>query len=55
VVALTGEQQSPLAERADIAIRAPARKTDRVQEEHVALYHCLCEMLERDFFGENTE
>jgi len=55
VVALTGEQQSPLVERADIPIHAPARKTDRVQEEHVALYHCLCEMLERDFFGENTE
>ena len=55
VVALTGKQQSPLAERADIPIRAPASETDRVQEEHVALYHCLCEMLERDFFGENTE
>lgn len=55
VVALAGEEQSPLVERADIPIHAPARKTDRVQEEHVALYHCLCEMLERDFFGENTE
>ncbi len=55
VIALTGERGSPLGERADVVIRAPAEETDRVQEEHVTIYHCLCEMLERDFFGENTE
>jgi D-sedoheptulose 7-phosphate isomerase len=36
---------------ADVAIRAPATQTDRVQEHHVHLYHCLCEMLEIHFFG----
>jgi phosphoheptose isomerase len=55
VIALTGERGGPLVERADVVIRAPAEETNRVQEEHVALYHCLCEMLERDFFGEDTE
>lgn len=51
-IALTGADGGPLAERADIAIRAPAHETDRVQEQHIALYHCLCEMLEEEFFGE---
>ena len=35
---------------ADVAIRAPATRTDRVQEAHICLYHCLCEMLEIRFF-----
>jgi len=54
-LALTGEEQNPLTERSDVAIRAPGRRTDRVQEEHVAIYHCLCDMLERDFFGGKAE
>jgi len=51
-IALTGADGGPLAEQADIAIRVPAHETDRVQEQHTALYHCLCEMLEREFFAE---
>ena len=50
-IALTDADGGPLAEEADIAIRAPASETDRVQEQHIALYHCLCEMLEQEFFG----
>ncbi|MEA3345561.1 MAG: SIS domain-containing protein [Chloroflexota bacterium] len=53
-IALTGADGGPLAERADIAIRTPAHETDRVQEQHIALYHCLCEMLEERFFGEEA-
>ena len=45
-VGLTGAAGGPLAERVDVAIRAPATRTDRVQEQHVLLYHALCEMLE---------
>lgn len=51
VIALTGAGGGRLANLADILIRAPAVQTDRVQEDHVALYHCLCEMLEAHFFG----
>ena len=51
-IALTGAGGGSLAERADITIRAPAHETDRVQEQHIALYHCLCEMLEEEFFRE---
>jgi D-sedoheptulose 7-phosphate isomerase len=51
VLSLTGQGGGALAPLADIAIRAPATQTDRVQEIHVHLYHCLCEMLEICFFG----
>ena len=51
VISLTGADGGKLASLADIAIRAPARRTDRVQEAHVNIYHCLCEMLELRFFA----
>ncbi|MFC2043256.1 SIS domain-containing protein [Chloroflexota bacterium] len=50
-ILLTGEGESRLSEISEISIHAPSGLTDLVQEEHVALYHCLCDMLERDFFG----
>jgi D-sedoheptulose 7-phosphate isomerase len=50
-ISLTGQDGGRLAQLSDIAIRAPATQTDRVQELHVLLYHCLCETLEVAFFG----
>jgi D-sedoheptulose 7-phosphate isomerase len=50
-ISLTGKEGGALAPLADIAICAPATATDRIQELHVHLYHCLCEMLEVHFFG----
>ena len=52
VISLTGQDGGKLAPLADIAIRAPAIRTDRIQEMHIALYHCLCEMLEIAFFAD---
>jgi D-sedoheptulose 7-phosphate isomerase len=54
VISLTGESGGRLAPLADVAIRAPYTATDRVQEAHVSIYHCLCEMLEIHFFGEDS-
>lgn len=51
VISLTGAGGGKLAPLADVTIRAPATRTDRLQEQHVLLYHCLCEMLEREFFA----
>ena len=51
VIALTGQGVGKLASLADVAIRAPATETARVQEYHQPLYHCLCKMLEMHFFG----
>ena len=46
VVSLTGPGGGPLAEQADIAIRAPGVDTPEIQGWHIQLYHCLCDMLE---------
>ena len=51
-ISLTGQDGGRLAQLVDISIRAPATQTDRVQELHVLLYHCLCETLEIAFFAE---
>lgn len=48
---LTGPNESPLSRVADLTLHAPGERTDRIQENHILLYHCLCEMLERHFFG----
>jgi D-sedoheptulose 7-phosphate isomerase len=50
-ILLTGERESRISNYTDIAIHAPARQTDLVQEYHITLYHCLCGMLEQDFFA----
>jgi D-sedoheptulose 7-phosphate isomerase len=50
VIAFTGEKGGHLASLADVAIRVPASRTDRVQEWHEVCYHTLCEMLEMTFF-----
>jgi D-sedoheptulose 7-phosphate isomerase len=51
VIALTGERESELSRLADVTIHAPGRQTDRVQEQHILIYHTLCAMLEDHFFG----
>jgi D-sedoheptulose 7-phosphate isomerase len=52
VIALTGKEGGHLANLADVAIRAPAQRTDRVQELHILCYHALCELLENTFFAD---
>ncbi len=51
-IALTGESGGALAPLCDLAIRVPARETYLVQEQHLPVYHCLCLMLEDEFFSE---
>ncbi|MBN1641244.1 MAG: SIS domain-containing protein [Anaerolineae bacterium] len=51
VIALTGRAGGALAPLAHVALRVPATQTDRIQELHQCLYHCLCEMLEIRFYG----
>jgi D-sedoheptulose 7-phosphate isomerase len=53
-IALTGAADSPLAQRADIAICTPADKfADRVQELHIKVLHILIELVERQLCPEN--
>lgn len=54
VVALTGrdggEMANRLAER-DIEIRVPATSTARIQECHLVVIHCLCDLIDQQLFG----
>lgn len=54
VVGLTGKFDSPLAQKADVAIVTPAgRWADRVQELHIKSIHILIELVERQLAPEN--
>ncbi len=49
VLAMTGQGGGPLAELADVCFRAPADRTDLVQQLHQLAYHVLCELLDEHF------
>ncbi|MBP3795804.1 MAG: SIS domain-containing protein [Bacteroidales bacterium] len=51
VIGLTGARESRLSALADICIRVPATETYQVQELHLPVYHALCMMWEKRFFG----
>lgn len=50
-IALTGKNPGRLSALADIAILVPETETYKVQELHLPVYHCLCAMLEEEFFS----
>lgn len=50
-ILMTGQKHGKCEEYADYIIRAPATETYLVQEYHLPLYHCLCSMLEENFYG----
>ncbi len=50
VLGLTAQGGGELAALADVCIRAPASETHLAQELHLPIYHCLCLMLEAEFF-----
>ena len=51
VIGLTGAKDSKLAQMSDVCIKVPQTETYMIQELHLPVYHCLCLMLEEDFFG----
>ena len=52
VIGLTGAKNSKLAQMSDVCIKVPQTETYMIQELHLPVYHCLCLMLEEEFFGE---
>ena len=50
-IALTGRASSRLSEICDTSIQVPETDTNIVQELHLPVYHCLCVVLEQEFFG----
>lgn len=57
VVALTGRDGgkigAALAER-DVEIRLPAESTARIQEVHLLVLHCLCDLIDAALFDESA-
>jgi D-sedoheptulose 7-phosphate isomerase len=55
VVALTGRDGGRMAdifEEGDIEIRVPATRTARIQEVHLVVIHCLCDLIDTALLGE---
>lgn len=50
VVFLGGGTGGKLKELADVSLIVPEKETYKVQELHLPLYHCLCAMLEEEFY-----
>jgi D-sedoheptulose 7-phosphate isomerase len=56
VVALTGRDGGEMAtalETDDIEIRVPADSTARIQEVHLLIIHCLCDLIDQQLFANN--
>ena len=52
-VGFSGQGGGKLLGLTDLCLRVPAKETYRIQEFHLPVYHCLCLMLEAEFFPEN--
>ena len=55
VVALTGKsggQMAKMLQAGDVEVRVPATRTAYVQECHIVVIHCLCDLIDQHFFGE---
>jgi D-sedoheptulose 7-phosphate isomerase len=53
VIALTGKQGGEvgsLCSGNDIELRVPANSTARIQETHILILHCFCDLIDHSFF-----
>lgn len=50
VIGLTGANNCKLEQMSDVCIKVPETETYMIQEMHLPVYHCLCLMLENEFF-----
>lgn len=54
IVALTGREGGAMAtllQPNDVEIRVPAHSTARIQETHLLIIHCLCDLIDQQLFG----
>ena len=51
-VGMTGESGGRMKDLCAYMIRVPSRDTPRIQECHITLGHILCEIVEREMFGQ---
>lgn len=58
IIALTGKDGGgvpALLTSKDIEIRVPSQRTMRIQETHILIIHCLCDLIDQHIFGEQIE
>jgi len=58
VVALTGKTGGEMANNLagdDIEIRIPSNSTARIQEVHLLIIHCLCDLIDRHLFDHESQ
>ena len=58
VIALTGNDGGSigkLLDKSDIEIRVPSKVTPRIQETHILIIHCLCDLIDRILFSDKFE
>jgi len=53
-VALTGRDGGEMAKMADIALVVPSDSTPRIQESHILIGHIICDIIEKEIFGEGV-
>ena len=54
VVGLTGRDGGTIAQALnpdDIEIRVPAQRTSRIQEVHILVIHCICDLVDAELLG----
>lgn len=50
-VALVGRDGGEMAKMADIALVVPSDSTPRIQESHILIGHIICDIIEKEIFG----
>lgn len=58
IIALTGKdggQIGAMLDEDDIELRVPCDITPRIQEVHILIIHCLCDIIDQILFGEDDE
>jgi len=53
-VALTGRDGGEMAIIADIALIVPSESTPRIQESHILIGHIICDIIEKEIFGDGV-
>ncbi|HLU61576.1 MAG TPA: phosphoheptose isomerase [Gammaproteobacteria bacterium] len=54
IIAFTGRnggEMAPLLREDDVELRVPAERTARIQEVHLLLIHCLCDLIDARLLG----
>jgi D-sedoheptulose 7-phosphate isomerase len=55
VIGFSGASGGKMKGICDIILNIPSTDTPRIQEAHILAGHILCEMVEKELFGENNE